>query len=415
RRPAARPELVRAWLGPGREPAGPPSRRWGWVGPTLAPALAAAVGAALLLVLGVAFAAALTAARWRRTAEPAAQALEHVARATAWDDANAALRRVAWLPAATRAQAAAAARWPAADSAAGLLLGGQASRDVLASPRVAWWSPDGGAALAAARRVLADTAVGPLLAAWRGVARLRRPPELWHETEEGAVPVRLSEEGTRALARLNDAAGLVAAAEGDASATRQRAQENLAVGRWLLADPVNGHLAAGVLALGGAMLFDRGVLAGDPAVLARAERLRAALPPDDGLTDTERRQGAALLMASPAAPTGLPTIADTAALPYVRAALIGGVADGFCSSGRELAMGVDRGRLALLARVDSLAQDLRHADRLAARTAARIETWAASTPPPGNRVPRRGLLRVLGWVGLGGVADRLGFCRGEVG
>lgn len=411
--PYVRDDLVRHWLAPtGRELAAPPPPAALWTG-TLLPGLATgAVAAALLFALGLTLWATATAARWRNSRWAAAAALVEAARSgPPWQEVMA--RAVAVSRLRTRSARVGAEAWAAADSAALALAAEPVVIAWTTGPRRPWWKLPGGPP-PSIRNLLAGEPAASALGTWRAVAVSRRPPVVWSRrgAPDDTTPLTLSREGTLTLTRLNEIAGLAAFAAGDRARALLRARENVAVGRWLLVDPLNGHLAPAVLDNGRAMLFDLGVLTADRALLIGVAELGAVLPhPTGPLADPH--PAAALLMTAPRAPAGLALAADTALAPDVRWAFLEGTIAGYCGSGREVLFGVDARRRQILGEAAAAAADISRTDDWAAQLESRLDAWieAPGGPAISQLARRRGVLRVAGWLGLRGFANRTAYCQ----
>jgi hypothetical protein len=214
------------------------------------------------------------------------------------------------------------------------------------------------------------------------------------------LPV-LTYDGTLALARLNELDGLVAIVEGRNGAALFRARENLAVGRRLLGDPVNGWLAPEIIAVGASMMTDVGMLTGNRDVLLEAAPLQAALPTVGGRSFASGGLVAPFLMASAVNPSGLAFVGDTTQAPYARWALIEGIVRGYCGSAREVLFGVASDRLHTLTLADSLAGDIPRSDEWVASARQRLQEWVDS--PGGRTSPAHRFLESHGLVRFSGI------------
>jgi hypothetical protein len=420
-----REELVGSWLDSAELTAAPEEdERLEW-GIAAAPAVAAMLfGLLLLFVLGNTLNAARTAARWRDAANGAAAGLvDDSLPPGSWQQ----LRTLVGASSAIRvrhptAGAEIAAGLHLADSAAASIEPPSALAEWVAGDRLPWWQlvPDG--IPDAVSAALAADSVQRLLAVWRRLAASRMGAALWMYEDQlrgitdstPNLPL-LTYKGTMALARLNELDGLVATVQERNGAALFRARENLAVGRRLLNDPLNGWLAPEVIAVGASMMTDIGTLTGDRDVLLEATQLTAALPTVGSRSFASGGLVAPFLMASAIDPAGLTSVGDTTQAPYARWALIEGIARGYCGNAREVLFGVASDRLETLALSDSLAADIPHTDEWVASAGQRLQEWIDS---PGGRtisreVRRTGFLRVMGWFGFRGFSNRIEFCRAE--
>ncbi|MFQ5844987.1 MAG: hypothetical protein ACE5JG_08365 [Planctomycetota bacterium] len=416
RRPLIREEQVRGWLEPtGREPALEGDPRYQWTVALLPAAFAVGIGTALLATLAATLWTTLTAARWTRAAQTAATAF--VADASAWRPVTSAARRITLssrLPGRRRALTQQARdRWYAADTAlSARLRSDSATAEWLAAPRASWRLALAAGPPGSVRTALRNDSVQRWLAAWRRVARMRPAPPQWaagEGTESG--PPHFTAGGTTALARLNEAAGLLAFAEGDQPTALTRARENLAVGGLLLADPANGHLAGAVLREARAALFDIGILTGNSRLLVEAEELAAVIP-SAGDRAAQHWLGAAFLMADPVDPAGLSMVADSGLPHHMRWTLLRAVADAYCDNAREVLFGVDPRRRDLLNAAGAAAADVPSTEQWVSFIERRLNEWIET--PRGktvsSRVRRRGAARLVGWLGMRGLGNRVAFC-----
>ena len=415
RRPLIREEQVRGWLEPtGRQPApeGDPRRQWTVA---LLPAVfAVVIGIALLAALAATLWTTLTAARWTRAAQTAATAF--VVEASAWRPVSSAARRIAIsarLPGRRRTLTQQARDdWHAADHALGARMrNDSATAQWLVTPRASWRVAIAAGPPASVRAALRNDSVRRWLATWRSVARTRPAPLSWAaEDSAESGPQYFTTEGTAALARLNEAAGMVAFAEGNRPTAVTRARENLAVGGVLLADPANGHLAGDVLREARAVLFDIGILTGNSDLLVESEELAAVLPPSD--LAAQHWLGAAFLMADPLDSAALSMVADSGLPHHMRWSLLRAIADGYCGNAREVLLGVDPRRRDLLTAAGAAAADVPSTEQWVRLIERRLDEWIEA--PRGkivsSRVRRRGAARLVAWLGMRGLGNRVAFC-----
>ena len=261
---------------------------------------------------------------------------------------------------------------------------------------------------------LTEDTLASELRLWRRVAYSGPLPPLWmyadgfENVTAPDIDLRLfNATDVLGLAARNEAGALLHIADGDKAAAVLRARENIAVGGHLLRDPIHGWLGPDVVSGGADILHEVGLLTGDRELLMEAERLGATIGNDGAM-----RRGpwfGAALMADPRNPVGIDIVADSARPDYVRWWTIAGVVPGFCGSAREILFGVSPERRAILDRAATLVEDTPRVSEWMAMNGRWLDAWVSHGPTTRQQLPR--WLVPLPWIGLGGVADRIAFCR----
>lgn len=420
RQAPVRPGLVERWLkGVDRTPASGALPRPNWLRVALSIMVGAVPAAALLIVLAVTWSAVRTASEWNGAAIAMVGSGQDVDDGATWSDvvsvvsASARHANSSRRPDVNVARALVSVVDSVPDGPGPMAAGVASPRWRMVSDRL----PDS-AIVELARDTVRDG-----LQLWRALARSSSLRPLWMYaedlrelgTDEVTIPL-VSPTGLRSLARANEAAALLAAAEGEFEQAELHARENLAVGRQFLRDPLNGRVAVDLIEHGRSMLGEIGLLTGDRDLLLEAEGLREvtrgiASPIHPDL----RLAGPPLGGASDS--VGLAVIGDRDRPPYVRWWTMAGLVSGFCGSAREIMLGVDPHRRETLAAAAELAGDIRRTDEWAAVLRVRLDRWIDSTrtarrlshaPSPAAYLP----LRLLG---LGGIGDRISYCRSITG
>jgi hypothetical protein len=285
-------------------------------------------------------------------------------------------------------------RLPALDSALGARLVGDTN-----SPR-----------LSALRRLArADTL--PIGWRLRGVVAGARSPL---ETPRLAA-VAVEETGLR-----NEVAALLALARGDTTTALERARENVAAARQLtrVANTSDDELAATLALQARDMMLAAARISRSPALRAESDAIERAAEALQLAGEEQFVARARALFADPSDTTGLTLFGDKRLTPGTRVALAIPLVMGHCLNAREMLFGVDARRLTLLSRADAQLRDLPGASELLRPARNWLQEWtehqrktAAANRDLGGAGEASLLLRSLGWIGLGGIRDRMIVCR----
>jgi hypothetical protein len=247
----------------------------------------------------------------------------------------------------------------------------------------------------------------PLAPSWYAATRLVNAPDAWHLP---AVPhARLFR-----LAYRNAAAGGLFLAQGDWSRALLRARENVAVGQQLLRDPLLYRVGLKVVGDAREAIAAIGRASGNHPLSAEAERLGAAL---SQARDDDRRStwDFLVLMADPNGLPGLHLLPDTTLAPYARWKLINAIVLGFCLDSREILFGIDPRRADGLAKAGQATTDLpgaRALTELNRRALGQLSAGSFLGSSAASRFGQNtpGPVKLLGWLGLGGIRDRASVC-----
>lgn len=409
--PAVGPDLVSGWLASADRPTPRPSRpETTWIPATLPAAIGTALSIALLGVVAMTLTVAVTASRWVTAHAPGAGTLLNRGSEVQWSQLE---------EAALRAGRGTATAQSAPDVAASFVPLGTAIRpsevddDFLAA---AWRDVPDLLTTNMRQQLVADTSFAER-DEWRALAATReRYPFLAYPDSFAGIPPPgrqfpvYSADRVQRLARAHEAAAVLAAARGNPPLVLSLGRENLAVGAKLLRDPVHGWLAYDVIERGRRMLAEAGLLTGNRDLWLEAEALGRMTGAGSFANPTLAVLHAGGTMTDPATPSGMDIIGDRNRPPFVRWWAVAGAVSGFCGNAREILFGVDPRRRATLERARELASDLPRIDEWIALNIRWIDawengdlTWAAGADPSGP----------LSWIGLGGIAARLDFCRGQ--
>jgi hypothetical protein len=283
------------------------------------------------------------------------------------------------------------------------------------------------ASAAAAMERLGRDTLSPRINEFRAFARLPLLPELWayqpgipYVESPFAIPVfRLAT--IRRVGYANAAAGLVALGRGDTATALLRARENVAVARQLTRqlDEMDASAAALLVLQGSQIMRAVAEANGQPVLAAEAEHLERAadeLRRPIRLRYTAKALG---LFADPSSPAGARLFGDSTIAPSTRVALLFPAIFGHCLNAREMLFGVAAERMALLDSASVRLRDVPRAGEVVATGRQWLARWLSDQRGVAAEnvqtiVRAQGssrLIKSLGWIGLGGVRDRMLVCR----
>jgi hypothetical protein len=265
--------------------------------------------------------------------------------------------------------------------------------------------------------------LGPL----RALAHVPALPELWgyrpglpYAESPFAIPV-FRPITIRRVGNANALAGLVALARGDTATALLRARENVAVARQLTRqlDDQDAAAAALLVLQASQVIRSIGEANGSPVLAAESDHLERVA--DELRRPVRLRYGtkALGLFADPANSSGIQLFGDSTLAPSSRVVLILPAIFGHCLNAREMLFGIDPRRLALLDSASVRLRDIPRADEIVSTGRRWLARWvqdqrgvAAENVNSILRIqnPSR-LIMSLGWIGLGGVRDRMLVCR----
>jgi len=245
----------------------------------------------------------------------------------------------------------------------------------------------------------AGTAAGlllPRIGLSVGVRRFRLPPGFRGKSE---------------LAREDPRAALV------------QARLAIATGRAMLHEVQTAARAGLMVWIGAQGLIRIGDSTGDPELAAEGVRLRSAMDRARLPRSAHWPAATGALMADATSAALLPFLRDSTLSPLTRAAAAQAIVYGFCLNAREVLFGVDSRRRARLAEAEAALSDVMGAGQFLRDLRGDLDTLIANPSAAGRRFlpgfPQRAppiapQLQPLGWIGLGGLRDRLAYCQEPV-
>ena len=276
---------------------------------------------------------------------------------------------------------------------------------------------------------------------WKRFARSEPPPPLWMYREEfGGLlgPFHLpplSDDGLLGLMEASRAAALLSLERGDTISAINAVSDIVVIGRTLAREPVPDINDLGLFALesGLSNMEQLAAFVGYEALRQEADSLWRLIPRAHSqfveFGSSHPWYGSKwggpmppeplLLTASAGTSSELTLLADSTLSTGDRWALMFAVVPAFCVSPREVLLGIDPQRKNALEAALPLAQGIPRTDEWIQLNVRWFEEWQRSPSAAIRRwdgwrpnVPLP--LKLLAWVGLGGLRDRITFCEALV-
>jgi hypothetical protein len=275
-------------------------------------------------------------------------------------------------------------------------------------------------------RLGVDT-TSPRLGPFRAIAHVPTLSDLWgyrpgipHVGSPFEIPV-FRPTTIRRVGNNNALSGLLALGRGDTVTALLRARENVAVARQLTRqlDDQDAATAALLVLQASQVIHSISEAKGSPVHAAEADHLERVA--DELRRPVRLRYGAKALglFADPANSSGVQLFGDSTLAPSSRVVLILPAIFGHCLNAREVLFGIDPRRQALLDSASVRLRDIPRADEIVSTGRRWLARWvrdqrgvAAENVNSILRLRNQSrLIKSLGWIGLGGVRDRMLVCR----
>ena len=296
----------------------------------------------------------------------------------------------------------------------------------------------------AIRHVAEQNLASPAYVAWKRFAHATPLPLWYYATDFGGAmsplmlaPLDWDSTLVRGLIQTSLLEVLFAAKRSDRAAALAAASELVTIGFALAPEPTVISHDIGLYALYAGLYAVRelgraGLVPGLTARASAADQLRGRWPSHDWWLEHGFPPEPVLLVADPASSTAREALAGmnpsgapgegqqvTALEPLDRWSLIEAVVPAFCTSPREVLLGIDPRRAELLRSALAKQGAVPRTDEWIRLNLRWFEQWrdrpsAAGARWDGTRPAVPALARPLGWIGLRGIRDRIAFCSESV-